>query len=230
MTSRVGLVFGGTAGIGAAIVAHRSELGERVFAASRRGGEDSKVLRCDLRDPLQVDEAVQRVNADGDLGFVVNCVGIGRYAPIGQTGSAAWREILDTNVLGLLHLISSIEQFAPELSDFVHLSSLAAHQPSTTPGNECYAASKVAARALMERFTAKVRAESRSLRVSMVSPGYVHGTEFADDFFPVSSPIHFDLFEGHSALTPDAVASVVDRLLDNRDTSVVDVILTPPGP
>lgn len=206
-----GVVFGGSSGIGAAVARLRAAAGDAVLVAGRRGivppGCAATGMRCDVRSPEQVAAVLT-----GPADWVVNAAGVGFYAPVAPEFATRWSEIVDTNVVGLLNLLAALGE-RPPIGQFVHISSLAALRPSRTPGNDVYAASKAAGAALVARYRAGLRAAGHRTRVSVVSPGYVGGTDFEANFYrdaPVAGPA---VTAGFPPLTAADVASVVDHAL-----------------
>jgi NADP-dependent 3-hydroxy acid dehydrogenase YdfG len=204
-----------------------------VTAISRRGdapvAPNVDALALDIRDYPALDGAIEKLRSAHVIDVVVNCVGVGFFAPIGANHSEAWTDILTTNVVGVLNLVSVIDRQAPDLGTFVQIGSMAAHRPSVTPGNECYTASKVAAKSIVEQYRAQVRARGGATRVVMVSPGYVQGTDFEANFFSKSQPpAPTDIFAGQATLAPVDVARVVaDVVATPRHIEIADILVLP---
>ena len=239
MNVRSGIVLGGSSGVGLAVAERLAGDGCEVHVLSRRGlrgdaGRSPRVRAAvaDIRDYASLSAAVATIGRHGPVDFVVNCVGIGYLAPIGADHSAEWADILATNVVGLLNLLSAIDVHLPDLPQFVHVSSLAAHQVSRVAGNLCYSVSKAAARTIVQEHLKAVRAAGRRTRVTMVSPGFIEGTEFEQRFYsrtakPASSG---SLFAGQENLTPANVATIIVDVLRQPDhVELVDVLVRPRG-
>lgn len=183
-----GVVLGGSSGIGRALVDRLGATGDEVTVMSRNAAAATlpshvRAVTVDLREHGSVDAAFATVADGRPLDYVVNCAGVGFYAPIGEDHTKTWNDILSTNVTGLLNLLSVIETRCPRLRRLLHVSSMAAHRPSLTPGNTCYAAAKTAASTIVADYRARLRAEGRNTTVSVVSPGVVAGTGFAASFY-----------------------------------------------
>jgi NADP-dependent 3-hydroxy acid dehydrogenase YdfG len=230
-----GIVLGASSGVGRALVEMLANAGSIVTALSRRGVvpglENENVLPAavDVRNFPELEQAVAEASARHAVDYVVNCIGVGFYAPIGADYSGAWNDILTSNVTGLLNLLSVVERQLPDLRQFVHLSSMAAHRVSRTPGNLCYSVSKAAARTVVEEYRQELRAKGRMTRVSMVSPGFIEGTEFGEHFFsraPDVPPVN--IYAGHANLTPPDVAELVVCVLRlPGHAEVVDLLVRP---
>ncbi|MGA8124057.1 MAG: SDR family oxidoreductase, partial [Mycobacterium sp.] len=183
-----GVILGGTSGVGRALVAQRVAAGDELVAVGRRGAPRSGAVTggqvgwvaADVREFAALAATLQ---AAAPVDYVVNCVGVGFYAPVGSDCTAAWQEILDTNLRGLLNLTSIVRRDLVDLGDFVHVSSLAAHRVSATPGNLVYSVSKAAARTIVQEMRQELRAVGRATRISMISPGFVQDTDFGANYY-----------------------------------------------
>lgn len=228
----VGLVLGASAGIGAAVVQQLAPISQRLHAASRRGtvdavDTDSVVAhRCDIRSSQQVADLFLAI--DGPIDFVVNCVGVGFYAPLHGDYSSAWQEIADTNLIGLANVLAAAYGVRPEIGAILAVSSLAAHRVSRTPGNIMYSATKAGARILLEDYRRLLRAEQRTTRVMSISPGFVAGTDFGEHFYRHASHARTDIYAGHRSLAPADVARLVEHMLTiPPDVEITDLLVRP---
>lgn len=210
-------MFGASSGIGAVIAEKLAVSGYRVHAASRREtcAPHPRVIpvAADVRDYASVAETLSTASEDGRLAFVVNSAGVGYFAPLGEDYSAAWREILDTNVLGVVNLSSVLLGGDVRVDHYVQIGSIAAYRMSRTPGNAVYSAAKSAAAVLVDHLRDRARAAGSPLRVSHVAPGFVEGTGFGDDFFEYSPDNARPLYEPGQNLTAADVADVVAYVL-----------------
>ena len=87
--SRLVVVTGGTRGIGAAVAARFTALGDRVLAPGR--------AECDVTDEDAVAAFFERA---GEVDVLVNNAGIAASAPLGRTTLADWRAQVDVNATG----------------------------------------------------------------------------------------------------------------------------------
>jgi NAD(P)-dependent dehydrogenase (short-subunit alcohol dehydrogenase family) len=105
------LVIGASSGIGAASgVAIAAEGGRVAFAArrverieelARQAGDDAIAVPCDVRDEVSCQAAVERaVEAFGGLDALVYVPGISPFVTLREADAKAWREVLDTNLVG----------------------------------------------------------------------------------------------------------------------------------
>lgn len=206
-----GLVFGGSSGIGAAVVIAMAEKGAAVVAASRRGTASPGAVsgvECDVRDRSAVACALEEA---GELDWVVNAAGVGYYAPVEAEYHAQWQAIMDTNVVGLLNILSVLN---PRLRQFVQIGSLAALRPSRTPGNDVYGAAKQAGATLMARHRDGLRRSGVLTKLTMITPGFVGDTDFTGNFFTHAPEYARPLLSDFPPLSPADVAAIVAYALD----------------
>jgi 17beta-estradiol 17-dehydrogenase / 3beta-hydroxysteroid 3-dehydrogenase len=188
------VVTGASSGIGAAIVRALAAEGARLTIGARRV-ERLEALARELGGEVAVVGTDMRVEADvlrlvatarerfGGVDALVNNAGLGRQAPVSSAPTELWREMLETNVLGLLiatrEAIQDMERRGVA-GHVVHVSSMAGHR---VPGPDAgvYAGTKFAVRAVTEGLRQELRARQSPIRVSSVSPGQVD-TEFSDVF------------------------------------------------
>jgi NADP-dependent 3-hydroxy acid dehydrogenase YdfG len=188
------VVTGASSGIGAAVVRALATEGarltigarraDRLEAIAREAGGEIAVVRTDMRVEADVVRLVSTARERfGGVDALVNNAGLGRKAPVSSAPTELWREMLETNVLGLLvatrEAIQDMERRGVA-GHVVHVSSMAAHRVPG-PDSGVYAGTKFAVRAITEGLRQELRARQSPIRVSCVSPGYVD-TEFPDVF------------------------------------------------
>jgi NADP-dependent 3-hydroxy acid dehydrogenase YdfG len=227
-----GLVFGASSGIGGAVAALAAEQGGHVLAFSRRGTAPSGVritaLRGDVRDPADVDRAFRAAQDHGGLDWVVNAAGVGFFAPVEERFAQQWQDILNTSVLGTLNILARASTLHPSLSHFVQIGSLAGARPSQTPGNDVYSAAKAAVALLLRRHRARLRVKGILTRVTLVTPGYVGGTDFGRNFFahaPDQKVPILDRFEPLSAA--DIAEAVYYALTRPYHLELSEIVIRP---
>jgi NADP-dependent 3-hydroxy acid dehydrogenase YdfG len=234
------VVTGASSGIGAAVVRALAAAGARVTMGARRL-DRLEALAREIGPRVAVARADMRVEADvvrlvatarerfGGVDALVNNAGLGRKAPIAAaTPSETWREMLETNVLGLLiatrEAIQDMERRGVA-GHVVHVSSMAGHRVPG-PDSAVYAATKFAVRAITEGLRQELRAKKSPIRVSCVSPGYVD-TEFTGVFVgPGATPQPRDTKQ----LEADDVARAIVWILSQpAHVEVHDVLVRPTG-
>src|SRR5687768_4981801 len=112
----VGIVTGGSKGIGLAIARAFLDRGMQVTIGARdradlaaaaralEGGEKLHTVRADVRNPadaqLLVDDTVKRF---GGVDVLVNNAGVGKFANVADMSLDDWRQIIETNLSGAFH-------------------------------------------------------------------------------------------------------------------------------
>jgi NADP-dependent 3-hydroxy acid dehydrogenase YdfG len=231
------VVTGASSGIGAALVRALARAGARVTMGARRLDRLEGLAReldgrvVPLRTDMRVEADVVRLIATarerfGGVDALVNNAGLGRKAPVSSAATELWREMLETNVLGLLvatrEAIQDMERRGIA-GQIVHVSSMAGHRVPG-PDSAVYAGTKFAVRAITEGLRQELRARKSPIRVSCVSPGYVE-TEFADVF---AGPGGTPSAPGIKTLeADDVVRAIVWILAQPAHVEVHDVLVRP---
>lgn len=194
LEGRSAVVTGGSRGIGLATAVALRVAGADVLicgrsvdalaAASSRiraepGAMNSTVTTAvvDVRDSEQTRRLVRTsVEQFGGLDFLINNAGVGRFAPLSELTTDAWREMVDTNLSGVFYCCRAAIPVMRERGGgwIINVSSLAATHPFS--GGSAYCASKAGLNALTESLMQEVRHDG--IRVSCILPGSVD-TEFA---------------------------------------------------
>jgi len=194
LSGRSVVVTGASSGIGAATARAFVGAGAAVTLAARRVdrltalaselGKAAAVVQADLRIEADVVRLIASARERfGGVDVLVNNAGLGRNAPLSSASSELWREMLETNVLGLAIATREAIQDMDRrgvAGHIVNVSSMAGHR-IPGPDSAMYAATKFAVRALTEGLRQELRARDSAIRVAEVSPGYVE-TEFAQVF------------------------------------------------
>jgi len=210
----VGIVTGGSKGIGLAIARAFLERGMQVTISARKdadldkaartlgAGANVHTIRADVRDPAEaqrlVDDTVRRF---GGVDVLVNNAGVGKFASVADMSLDDWRQVLDTNLSGVFHCSrAAIPAMKTRGAGFIiNISSLAGKNPFS--GGAAYCASKAGLNAFSEALMQEVRHDN--IRVSSVLPGSV-STGFGD---------RGSSGEADWKLSPDDVARVVVDLV-----------------
>lgn len=117
MTSQpVALVTGATSGIGEATAHRLHDRGYLVYAVGRNPAAldalRSRGLRArsaDITDEAAVDRLVGEIHAEqGRVDLLVNSAGLSLTLPLEQVGLADLRNLLETNVVAMLHLSQAV--------------------------------------------------------------------------------------------------------------------------
>jgi NAD(P)-dependent dehydrogenase (short-subunit alcohol dehydrogenase family) len=179
---RRALITGGSSGIGAATARLLAGEGYRVALLARRASELERVraslprsdehlaLVCDVRDGASVRAAIARVGESfGALDLLVNNAGVGCRARLEESDDGLVRDVLETNVVGLL--ITSREALPllrkGERAVVVNVSSILGRRG--VPGQAVYSASKAAVCSLGEAL--RIEWAGDSIAVCTLEPG-----------------------------------------------------------
>lgn len=190
--TKIAIVTGGSAGIGAATVRRLAADGFRVITGARRverlgevirGLDGAVALPLDVTDPSSVEHFVGEagVGAASDgaapLHLLVNNAG----AALGTESVEAaveekWRRMYELNVMGVLAMTKALLPALRASGDghVINVGSIAGFE--TYPGGAGYTASKHALRALTR--TLRIELLGEPIRVTEIAPGAVE-TEFS---------------------------------------------------
>jgi NADP-dependent 3-hydroxy acid dehydrogenase YdfG len=176
------VVTGASSGIGRAVALRLGEAGAQVFVAGRRAealagtvaavaaaGGAATAVPADLRDPGAVQGLVDRaVTGTGRLDVMVNNAAVSFRGPLATADPAAWREMLEVNVLAL----ATGSQAAVRAMRACHAEGHIVNISSSATLREApgfYGATKMAVNAI----TASLRQEleNDTIRVVTVIPG-----------------------------------------------------------
>ncbi len=198
-------------GCGLAIGARRAERIALLAAELRAAGGLVYAAPLDVTDRTSVSEFVQAaVQQLGRLDILVNTAGLARgshqIAEAADDKLAAWREMLETNVLGLLNVT---EQVVPLLlaqgsGHVISLGSVAGH--GVYEGGSVYAASKHAELAISQ--TLRLEMLGKGIRVTSIDPGLVE-TEFSVVRYRGDEQRAKNVYAGLTPLTPADIAACI---------------------
>jgi NADP-dependent 3-hydroxy acid dehydrogenase YdfG len=191
LRGKVAIVTGASSGMGEAIAEELVKRGARVALFARRenrlqalaqrlagqGSGETLIVPGDVSKPEDVQKLVnQTVQRWGKLDIVIANAGFGYRAPIVDGDPQRWKDLLDTNVYGLLLTLKyGVEQLLEHGSGHVVVTSSVAGR-AVTAGGAVYSGSKFAAGAITEALREEVG--QQGIRVTTIEPGAV-ATEFA---------------------------------------------------
>ncbi len=213
LENRTALVTGASAGIGAATARALSQAGARLLLAARRA-DRLEALASELEGavalPLDVSDAEAVASAlapHGEIDLVV--AGAGKAlgtGPLQEGDPEDWAEVLQTNVLGVLHVVRATLPSMLERGsgDVVLLGSVAGRQ--VYPGGNIYNASKFALNALYQAL--RLDAGGRGVRFTTVDPGMVE-TEFSLVRYRGDREAAEAVYAGMTPLEPEDVADAI---------------------
>jgi len=183
------LITGGSRGIGRAtaleLAKEGAELGliarsEQSFEAIRKELTDFGVkfvtAAADVSNEEEVNLAVKEIEEKlGSIDILINNAGIGARAPFLELTTETWKNVLDTNVMGLVYVTKAVLPGMIERNrgDIVNISSMSGLKG--TEGSSAYSASKFAVIGLSEALMQEVR--RHNIRVMVLTPSLVE-TDF----------------------------------------------------
>ncbi|KAF2902137.1 hypothetical protein ILUMI_04045 [Ignelater luminosus] len=187
---KVAVVTGASSGIGAAIVGQLVESGLKVvgLARSRTKLEELSTklenkngkfyaFRTDITKEEDIVNAFEWIKKNlGPVHILVNSAGILRYDTLVDGNTNFWKEVLETNVLGLC--IATREAVKDMKANnvnghIVHINSISGHKVTNVPTINVYAASKHAVTALTETLRQELDSIGSKIKISSISPGCV---------------------------------------------------------
>ena len=179
------IVTGSASGIGRAIARRYAKEGARVVLAdvNSDGGEETAALitqaggqaafvRCDVGDPEQVRQLIERaVELNGKLDVVVNVAGIGGGGKAENCSVEAWQRVIDVNLSGPFY---AAKYAIPHLraaggGSIINISSV--YGIIAAPNVPSYSASKGGLIMLTKQMAVDYAHEG--IRVNCICPGYV---------------------------------------------------------
>jgi 3-hydroxy acid dehydrogenase/malonic semialdehyde reductase len=212
-------VTGATSGFGAAVARRFAREGHRIIAAGRRVdrldalraelGDGVFTLPLDVRDREAVERAVAALPAElAAVDLLVNNAGLALGLEPAQRASLDdWERMVDTNCKGLMTVTRAVlpGMVARDRGHVVNLGSTAAHWPYA--GANVYGATK----AFVHQFSLDLRADlhGTKVRVTVVHPGMVGGTEFSNVRFHGDDARAAQVYDGADPLTPEDVAETI---------------------
>jgi len=237
------LVVGASAGVGRAFAVRAVAAGADVVLSARRPDRLAEAVEAaqggtpvvaDVRVEADCRSLVEQAVAHlGPIDLLFYAAGFAPLRALIETDSADWREVLETNVIGLQQVLAAaVPRMTPGGVAAV-LSSETVGRPRSGLG--AYGASKAA---LAESLRAW-RLEHPEVRFSCLALGATQPTEFGDRFDPtLLGPVLDDwVRQGliqESYMHTDEVAGLLADLLGSalefRGVGIEDVVLRSPSP
>lgn len=158
-------------------------------------GRRAVVVRADVRDQCQMDDAVSRAIAElGGLDILIANAGVLSHVPFWKLTDEQWSEVLDTNLTGVWHSAKAVTPHMIERGSgaIVMTASINALEPGRNYAH--YTAAKHGVIGLMK--TVALELAPHGIRCNAVCPGVV-------DTAMVNGQESYDMFAGHSGGTRD---------------------------
>ncbi len=183
--NQVGLVTGGTRGIGKAIAERLAKLGvntivagrnieaaEEVAQSLRQYGVKTLGLKIDVSSGKDVEEAFETIRKEFQrIDILINNAGITKDGLLMRMGEEAWDAVIDINLKGVFLCTKEAikDMVSQKYGRIVNITSVAAFMGN--PGQANYSASKAG----IVGFTKTVAREyaSRGITVNAVAPGFI---------------------------------------------------------
>ncbi len=166
---RVVFVTGASTGIGRAAAEAFRRDGARVAVCARSEIDnlDALCLRCDVRNPAEVEKAVQSVVDEfGELHVLVNNAGFGHYTPVEEQTREDFENIFRTNVFGPFHCVqAALPHLKKTGGQVINISSVLAR--ATVPYMTSYSMTKHA----LHSFSEGLRIELKPLGIDVIEIG-----------------------------------------------------------
>jgi 2-hydroxycyclohexanecarboxyl-CoA dehydrogenase len=197
-----------------ALVDVNREMLDDVVASCRQASTRTSGFLCDVTDASGVAQAAEQIQQEfGPAGTLINCAGIGKFAPFLQTELADWQRMFSVNLMGAVLFTRAVlpDMLAAGEGLIINISSRMAVDPH--PNTTAYAASKAALHAFSKALAMEVKA--KGIKVTFLAPG---GTKTN-----ISTP----KYEGY--LEPSAIADAIVYITENtaKNVWVRDLVVLP---
>ena len=232
-------VTGASSGIGQAVARLFAARGVRLSIGARRveklaqvGDDNTFRGELDVTDEASVTRFLDGATAvHGPIEVLINNAGLARgVEKIAEADGIAWREMIETNVLGLLHVtrrvVASMLKRGRDdgpMRDIVMIGSIAGRE--AYEGGSVYCASKHAVAAITK--TLRYELLGTGIRVATVDPGMVE-TEFSVVRFRGDQAKADAVYSGLQPLTAEDIAECVEFVVDRPAHVHIDSMLVMP--
>jgi serine 3-dehydrogenase len=227
------VITGASSGIGAACARAFEAQGDRLSLGARRHERLREVSTSAFTSPLDVTDKTSvaaflkaAVEKNGPIDVLVNNAGLARgVEKIADGTGEAWREMIETNVLGLLEVtrLALPQMVARKTGHIVVIGSIAGHKAYV--GGGVYCGSKRALQPICEAI--RMETLGHNVRVTSVDPGMVE-TEFSLVRFKGDEKRADAVYAGTRPLSAEDVADCV-LFAANRPAHVnIDTIVVMP--
>jgi NAD(P)-dependent dehydrogenase (short-subunit alcohol dehydrogenase family) len=179
------LITGCSTGLGFTTARKFAEEGWNVIATMRKPDErvaegyieQFLVTTLDVTDPASITEAIAAgVSRFGQIDAVVNNAGITTLAIFEATPMEVVREIYETNVFGVMHVIQAITPYFRTVGGGTIVNVTSSVGYASPPLLAIYASSKHAIEGLAESLSYEL--ESQHIAIKLVEPGAMRNTNF----------------------------------------------------
>jgi len=229
------LITGASAGIGAALAHSLAErdgryalsLGARRIDRLEARSDRAFCHSLDVTDEGSVETFLAAAEAaNGPIDVLVNNAGLARgVEKVAEADGVAWREMLETNVFGVLHMTRRVlgGMLDRKRGDVVMIGSIAGRE--AYPGGSVYCASKRALQSISKALRHEVLGSG--VRVMSIDPGMVD-TEFSNVRFRGDAQKASAVYEGTRPLTAQDVADCIIFAIERPPHVNVEELLVMP--
>lgn len=220
----IALVTGASSGFGQATCRKLIADGYKVIGTARREDKLKSLARelgCNFL-PLVLDvtkkDAVESLLLQlpkefQPIDILINNAGLALgLEPAYQANYDDWETMIETNIIGLVHLTHQILPGMVErnFGYIINLGSVAGSY--AYKGGNVYGASK----AFVKQFSANLRTDllGKKIRVTNIEPGLCGGTEFSNVRFHGNNEQAAAVYKGVDYITPDDIANTISWLVN----------------
>jgi 3-oxoacyl-[acyl-carrier protein] reductase len=199
-----------------ALVDVNANMLNEVVGVCQKTSARTRGFPCDVTNPAAVARTWEKIRGEfGGVATLINCAGVGRFAPFLEIEPAEWLRMFNVNVMGAVHFTRAVLQdmLAAGEGLIINVSSRMAIDPH--PTTTAYAASKAALHAFSKSLATEVK--DRGIKVTFLAPG---GTKTN-----IATPKH----EGY--LEASAIADAIVYITENtaKNVWVRDLVVLPLG-
>ncbi|NBD27770.1 SDR family oxidoreductase [Paenibacillus glycinis] len=239
IADKVVIITGASSGIGEATAKLLAQKGAKVVLAARReerlqtiaseieqAGGKAAYRKADVvssEDMRQL--AAFALERFGRIDVLVNNAGVMPVSRLNELRVAAWDEMIDVNIKGVLHGIAAVLPVMREQQSghIVNIASVAGH--AVSPTSSVYSGTKFAVRAITEGLRQE-ESPSSNIRTTIVSPGITE----SELLNTVKSP-EVQAMAGHfkdMGISPYRIAGAIAYAVNEpADTSVNEIVIRP---
>jgi 3-oxoacyl-[acyl-carrier protein] reductase len=237
---RYALVTGGSRGIGRAICIKLVSMGFHVLvnfksnekealqtlAMIKQAGGTGDILKFDVSDPVQVDDAINRWNEkhnDEYIEVLVNNAGIRKDILLMWMENSDWHDVLGTNLNGFFYVTKAVltNMLARKSGRIINIVSMSGLKGF--PGQVNYSASKAAIIGATKALAQEIG--KRNVTVNAVAPGFIR-TDMTKDLIEneLKGMIPLNRFG-----LPEEVAEVVCFLASEQSSYITGEVISVNG-
>ncbi len=219
--NKVAIVTGASEGIGKEIARQLHAGGAKVVLAARTQKTLAEIekelpgavgIQTDMRRPEAIQNLVDStVQQFGRIDIVINNAGQGMYMPVEKIDIAAYQDIIELNIMGVLRMMQAVIPIMRTQGGgmIVNISSMVSK--NYYPGLGAYASTKYALNALS--LTARAELADEKIVVSVMHPRMT-ATRFGENALGESPSWDSDTFKGRPRPEVDSPEDVAARTLE----------------